>query len=254
MNVYLVNIKGTSFSDVFASSKSYDVESVVVVSSDRGLELGKIIRVMHPMETIGQIEGIASAHDIEDYWLNIEAAIKADKIVKKRIKEHKLGMRVITTDYNLDRSKIFINYTSDRRVDFRDLLKDLSNDLRTRIELKQLGARDHAKIVGGLGSCGQIACCMHKRDFESITMKMAKNQMLTLNNDTLSGVCGSLKCCLAYENDMYFECRKNFPKIRSKVNYLNKEYTVQDFNCISEEIQLVRGNERVSVQLKELRS
>ena len=251
MNYYLVKLKGTQFVDVFECKENYDVGTHVVVDIQNSKELGQIKQVMHPTQTLGPILYAASDYDVTRYWDLVEEALEAKNITQKHIEKHKLPMQIISAQYNLDKSKIHIAYTSQQRVDFRALLKDLSYDLKTRIELKQLGARDYAKIVGGLGSCGIIACCINKREFDSITMQMAKNQMMPLNNDALSGVCGSLKCCLAYENDLYFECRKKFPKIKSKVMFNHKEYSVFDFNCISEEITLKNAQERITITLNE---
>lgn len=253
MYYYLVKLKGTQFVDVFETSKIYEINQKVIVNSTRGLEIGKITREMHPTETMGTIEYVVESYDIERYWKNVEEAQKAQSMTQIRINEHKLDMKLMSTHYNLDQSKVFITYVADGRVDFRDLLKDLSSDLKTRIEFRQLGARDYAKMIGCLGSCGLSACCGFKRDFKSITMNMAKNQMLPLNNESLTGVCGSLKCCLAYEDEMYFECRKNFPKIKSKVIYENNEYRVVDFNCISEKILLSNKEERLYVSLDALK-
>ena len=253
MFYYLVKLKGTQYVDVFESNENYDVKDEVLVSSDRGLEVGQITRIMHPMQAMGQVESKAHIHDVEKYWQNIEQAEAAKVQTEKRIQENNLEMKVFSVHYNLDQSKIFIDYTAEERIDFRNLLKDLSQDFKTRIELSQLGARDYAKLVGGIGVCGRECCCSFKKDFQSITMNMAKNQMLPLNNEALSGVCGSLKCCLAYENDQYFECRKNFPRIKSKVTYNDKEYQVQDFNCISEKVLLTSRDERIYVSVERLK-
>lgn len=253
MIYYLVKLKGTQFVDVFESSNVYEINTEVIVNSERGLEIGKITREMHPMKALGTIQYQADSFDIEKYWTNVEESEKAYEKTKKRIQEHNLDMNLLSVQYNLDQSKVFITYTSNDRVDFRTLLRDLSLDLKTRIEFRQLGARDYAKHVGCLGTCSQIACCAFKKDFQSITMNMAKNQMIPLNNESLTGVCGSLKCCLAYENETYLECRKHYPKIKSKIIYKDKEFRVVDFNCISETILISNEDERLTVPLSVLK-
>lgn len=252
MYYYLVKLKGTQFVDVFESDSVFEVSTEIIVQSDRGLELGKISREMHPMQSMGEIVRIATKQDINNYWYLVELAESSKETVIKKVQNHKLDMDILSVMYNMDQSKVFINYRSDKRVDFRMLLRDLSQDLKTRIELKQLGARDYAKYVGCMGSCGRISCCSIKRNFENVTIGMAKNQMLPLNNDSLSGPCGSLKCCLAYENDQYMACRKKFPKLKTKIQYQNKEYIVLDVNCISEKVLLSSQNERLYIPLKNL--
>ncbi len=253
MFYYLVNLKGTDFADIFESQQAYKKDHDILVESERGLELATIKREMHPMESMGSIISYASAQDIESYWHNLEIAESSAQQIKARIQQHKLEMKLLSVHYNMDRSKVFVQYLSDKRIDFRDLLRDLSQDLKTRIELKQLGARDYAQMIGCLGSCGREGCCSFKRSFESITIHMARNQMLTLKNESLTGTCGSLKCCLAFENDMYTQCKKRFPKLKSKVNYQDREYTVLDFNCISEEVLISNNNERLYVPLSNLK-
>ena len=251
MHYYLVRIRGTQGVDVFTSDQEYEVNNDVLVSSDRGLDLGKIVRSMHVIETIGSIQSLASEQDIETYWKNVEAAKGVLSICKDNIKRLKLGMNLMSVHYNLDQTKVFVEYTANERVDFRDLLKELSKEIPARIELKQLGPRDHAKVVGGLGVCGREACCVSKSSFQSITISMAKNQMIPINNDKLTGMCGKLKCCLAYENGMYVECRKKYPKLNSKVIFADKEYRLSEINCVSSKMLLTSRDERLYVTLEE---
>ena len=253
MYYYLVKLKGTEFVDVFETNKTYEIATDVLVSSNRGVELGRITKEMHPMQSMGTILSEATQRDRNDYWDNIALADSAMTQTSLRIKEHKLNMNVLSVHYNLDRSKVFINYLVESRIDFRSLLRDLSQDLKTRIELKQLGARDYAKKIGCLGACGRSACCGFKRKFESITINMARSQMIPLNNEALTGSRGSLKCCLAFENDVYLECKKDFPRIKSKINYKNQEYTVVDFNCISRKVLLSNNENRLYVPLEEIK-
>lgn len=252
MYFYLIRLKGSQLNDIFESDEIYKIDDTVVVESTRGKELGTILRLMHPLKPFGKVISLANDYELGLYWENMEEEPKSLETAQRYVDELNLEMKILTVQYNLDRSKVFINYTADKRVDFRELLKILSKEFRARIELKQLGIRDHAKLIGCLGTCGLIACCNYKNKFESITINMAKNQMLLLNNSNLSGVCGGLKCCLSYENEDYIQCRKNFPRIKSRVEYQKKEYFVLDFNCISESVLIANENDRIYVQLKEL--
>lgn len=251
MKYYLVRIRGTSGVDVFSSNVEYEIGEDVVVSSERGLNIGKVMRTMHIMETIGEIVKHATSEDIETYWSNIEVANDMKLITSDIISELDLEMELMSVTYNLDRSKVYIEYLSEKRIDFKELLRRLTRETPARIELRQLGARDRAKIVGGMGVCGRETCCMHKRSFESVTISMAKNQMLPINNDKLAGVCGKLKCCLAYENDAYIECTKGIPKLFSRVMFNEKEYRLSEINCMNASVILTTKGERLSVSMKE---
>lgn len=161
-----------------------------------------------------QILRKATAEDIEKVQNNKERAKKHLAEVKKRVKNFNLPMSISNIDYSFDGQKVVVNFTSEERVDFRDLLKDLGSYFKKRVELRQIGIRDETKLIGGLGVCGQPCCC--KRfldDFGHVSVKMAKTQNLSLNPTKISGLCGRLMCCLAYENDFYQDAQKNIPKI-----------------------------------------
>lgn len=149
---------------------------------------------------------------------NLEKESKIKKETKNLIKKHNLDIKIVSVQLALDSSKIIISFTSEDRVDFRDLVKDLANIYKTRIELRQIGARDEVKIVGAIGPCGRICCCNgYFNEFCHVSIKMAKVQGLSLNPTNISGMCGRLMCCLAYENEYYSECSKKMPKINSIV-------------------------------------
>ncbi len=160
----------------------------------------------------------ATEADLKKSEENAKKAIDAIKITQKHVRSLKLDMKVVDVTYSLDDSKVLIEFTAEDRVDFRDLLKLLANSLKTRIELKQIGQRDEVKIKGGIGPCGEMCCCKRfLKDFEHVTIKMAKNQGLSLSPTKISGLCGRLMCCLGYENPVYEEVIKSMPKINSKV-------------------------------------
>ena len=148
-------------------------------------------------------------------------------------------MHLINCEYTLDASKVIFMYTSDERVDFRDLLKKLASVFKCRIELRQVGPRDKAKIVGGIGNCGLPLCCnSFLGEFDGVSINMAKNQLLAINIDKISGVCGRLLCCLKYEDEAYKEVKKKFPKIGSFIRYEDKQCKVVGLNVISDLVKI----------------
>lgn len=190
-----------------------------VVETARGVEFGEIVispkeipesEVVQPLK---QVLRLANAEDYERLEKNKERAEEAFKIATQKIEEHKLPMRLLEAEFTLDDSKLLFSFTADGRVDFRELVKDLAAIFRTRIELRQIGVRDEAKLVGGLGSCGRALCCAtFLGDFEPVSIKMAKNQNLSLNPAKISGVCGRLMCCLKYEHHTYEDNKQTFGK------------------------------------------
>lgn len=194
-----------------------------------------------PLDKIKKVVRVASEDDRKKHLRNIEKSLQAyDKfknILKTKFKN--LDMSLVKAQYNFDGSKLMFIYVSDDRVDFRELLKVLASQFKTRIELKQIGSRDKAKMIGGLGPCGMETCCSRFiKNFDNISISMAKNQMLSLNPQKISGLCGRLLCCLKYENEMYTDLKKAFPKINSMLKYDNKEYKVTGYNVITEKVKL----------------
>ena len=156
----------------------------------------------------------ATKNDIKNNEKNISDSQIALKEARKISDSLELNMRIIDAYYNFDRSQLLFHFLSDTRVDFRELAKKLAQIYRTRIELRQIGVRDKAKMVGGIGPCGRFLCCSSfLTDFNSVSINMAKNQLLALNPTKINGICGRLLCCLGYENDTYNEMKKGFPKI-----------------------------------------
>lgn len=191
----------------------------LVIENSRGIFLAaiKIIKdEIDPSKNSQQItfKHVASEKEIEKAKNNIEIAKTFKPRIKELILELNLDMKILSVELTLDTSKIIINFASENRVDFRELVKRLAQDFRKKIELRQVGSRDEVKIMGGVGICGRVCCC-HKdfSDYEHVSMKMAKNQNLSLNPNNISGICGKLYCCLAYENDFYNEMQKMMPDI-----------------------------------------
>ena len=217
----------------------------VVVETSRGLELGttngnlKLVENLAIKTELKPIIRIATNEDLKKAKENEEAAIKTQEICLQSINELKLGMHLISSEYTLDATKVIFTYVADERVDFRELLKVLAQKLHCRIELRQIGARDRSKSVGGLGPCGLPLCCSSfLTDFEGISINMAKNQLLALNIAKLSGQCGKLVCCLKYENELYSELKKGLPKLGQKVIYNDVEYKITSMNVLSRTMKL----------------
>ena len=217
----------------------------VVVETVRGLELGEVaiepISINKYESNLGlkPILRKASDVDIKIDAINQRDAITALEICKKEAERLNLDMNLISCEYTLDKSKVLFSYLADERVDFRELLKVLATSLHTRIELRQIGSRDKAKMVGGIGVCGLPICCStFLNEFDGISINRAKNQMLAINIPKLSGHCGKLICCLKYEDDAYTEQRKLYPELGSKVSLDNNEYTVTGVNVLSGMIKI----------------
>lgn len=201
------------------------LDTAVVVENSRGLELGYIAEELKQIdesvlngEELLPVLRIATKKDLDNNAKSKakegDALLKAKEMVNK----FELNMKLVDAEYTLDGSKVIISFTCEDRVDFRDLVKDLASVLKTRIELRQIGIRDQAKIVGAIGNCGKECCCkMYLTDFDKVSIKMAKTQNLSLNPTKISGVCGRLMCCLSYENEFYSEIMAKMPKLNSKV-------------------------------------
>lgn len=195
----------------------------VIVETARGVEFGEVVKGNHEIDGFNQeikpIQRRATEQDIARNNENIEKCKFALKTAQEKVKFHALDMKLISAEYTFDRSKVVITFTADGRVDFRELVKDLASILRTRIELRQIYDRDDIKTRGALSYCGRECCCKaFLSDFEKVSIKMAKNQSLSLNPQKISGVCGKLMCCLKYENDYYQEVNKKMPKRGAIVN------------------------------------
>ncbi|MCR5462772.1 MAG: stage 0 sporulation protein [bacterium] len=196
----------------------------VVVETIRGIELGTVIGNIIDIdekELISELKPIlrkATKKDLEDYRLAKEKEAGVKEKTKFYAINNGLEMKILGCEYTLDLGKLIIYFEAEGRVDFRQLVKDLAEEFKVRIELRQVGPRDGAKFIGGLGPCGLKICCVtHIDDFDNVTIKMAKNQNLSLNPQKISGTCGKLLCCIKYEDDVYKEARENLPDIGDTV-------------------------------------
>ena len=229
----------------------------VIVETARGVEFGEVVTGVKEIADdqlsapLKQVIRIASAQDVQHAKDNERAEKEAYVICQQKISDHKLDMKLVSVEYTFDNSKILFYFTANGRVDFRSLVKDLASVFKTRIELRQIGVRDEAKMLGGLGPCGRPICCgAFLGDFQPVSIKMAKEQNLSLNPTKISGVCGRLMCCLKYEQDNYEQIRKQMPKVGKEVTTPDGVGVVWDLNIIKETVR-VRIQKGDSSELKD---
>jgi cell fate regulator YaaT (PSP1 superfamily) len=224
--------------------------SMVLVPTRYGRDLAQVIGPVHRNGShvggeIAWIERPASAEDLEKSAYNDQQEKEAFKICKQKIDTHKLDMKLVSVHYLLEEPKILFFFTAENRVDFRDLVKDLVGIFKTRIELRQIGVRDESRVVGGLGVCGRGYCCHAVSDkLKPVSIKMAKDQNLSLNSMKISGPCGRLLCCLAYEHAFYGEQRRLIPQEGCKINYDGTLWRVLEVNVVTGKVKLTAEDGR----------
>jgi len=236
----------------------------VVVETENGLEVGIICEPEKFLEEkreksvppIGKVVRLLSSTDEQRIKENEAKAKQAWTAIIEKIENYELEMKLTAVDYTFDRSKLFIYYTAEERVDFRELIKDLGHLLKTRIQMVQIGARDETRILGGIGPCGRTICCqLFLKDSQPVNIELAKEQNLPLNIAKLTGLCGRLICCLAYEQEFYQEMRKHLPKVDSLVKTNEGEAKVKEVNYLTGEIMIEYSDGRIKkIAIKELES
>ena len=229
----------------------------VIVETARGIEYGRVVlepkevgedEVVHPLK---EVLRVATAEDDEREKQNRIREKDAFKICQKKIREHGLEMKLIDAEYNFDNNKVVVYFTADGRIDFRQLVKDLAAIFKTRIELRQIGVRDETKILGGIGICGRCLCChTYLTEFAPVSIKMAKEQNLSLNQTKISGVCGRLMCCLKNEQETYEELNKKLPGTGDTVTLPDgMQGTVQSVNVLRQLVKvIVEVNDEKEIQ------
>ncbi len=224
---------------------SPQVGDSVVVETARGAEIAKVAESLHLVDEklikppLRSVLRMMTPADLEQQIHRKEREQEALAICHEKVEEHGLDMKLVRVEYTLDQGKLMVYFTSNGRVDFRRLVKDLASIFRTRIELKQIGVRDEARMIGGLGPCGRSLCCtQHLSDFQPVSIRMAKDQCLSLNPTKISGVCGRLMCCLAYEHEQYQKTRKQMPKTGKEVITPDGRGIVLDLNPLMESIKV----------------
>lgn len=223
----------------------------VIVKTARGLEFGMVAipnrkvsknDLVLPLRCVARI---ATKADVQQHEANIESEKEAFEICRKKILEHNLLMKLVDVEYTFDNNKLMFYFTADGRVDFRELVKDLASVFKTRIELRQIGIRDETKLMGGLGVCGRPFCCKSfLPEFAQVSIKMAKEQNLSLNSSKISGACGKLMCCLKYEHETYDEAIKRTPKVDSRVKTPDGEGVVVETNPLGGFVRVLFEKEK----------
>ena len=245
------NIIGVRFKKLgkiyFFNPRDFKVKkgTKVIVETAQGEEYGEVLipnryvddeKIISPLKKVTRI---ANGKDHKRYEECRKIEKEAFEVCKKKIKEHKLAMTLTDVEYKFDNSKILFYFTADGRIDFRELVKDLAAIYKTRIELRQIGVRDEVKRIGGNGVCGrELCCCSFLRDFEAVSIKMAKEQNLSLNPSKISGNCGRLMCCLKYENEVYEEKLKKLPNIGATVKTEDGEGEVDNIETLKEVVRV----------------
>ena len=233
-----------------------EMDKYVVVNTDKGIQLGKVIRKIDEdklkisLSNLKTIDRIASDEDYNTFLKNLNLADKALIKARELVEELGLDMNIIDASYTLDKKQMLFNFVADERIDFRELAKRLAGIYKTRIELRQIGARDKARMVCGLGQCGRTLCCStFLTHIDSVTMNMAKNQNISLNPNKINGVCGRLLCCLTYEDEEDTRCQYGMPSVGQSlkteygfgkvvsVDILKRKYKV-DIDGVVREIEL----------------
>lgn len=236
---------------------SLEVGDFVVVPTERGMKVGKVVVEPRRIEcvkssSLKKVERRATKNDLEKHERNKKREAGSLSKCQELIDKHKLNMKLVGVDYYIDGSQITFYFVSSGRVDFRALVKDLASTLRTRIELRQIGVRDEAGMIGGIGPCGRDLCCVgFIKEFEPVSIKMAKEQHLPLNPGKISGLCGRLMCCLCYENEFYAEFNSRAPELYETVETEEGKGTVVEFDVLKEKVivQLESGD-RLTLDVK----
>ena len=257
--VYGISFKKALQTYFFGSEdNTLKVHDKVVVETIRGLELGEIkvgLKKAKEVKIETALKPIlrkATPEDLENFEKNVSLATSAETTFTQCVKDLNLDMHLVSAEYTLDATKVIFTYIADERVDFRELLKVLAAKLHCRIELRQIGARDRAKAIGGLGPCGLPLCCStFLSDFEGISINMAKNQLLALNISKLSGQCGKLVCCLKYEDSLYSELRVGLPRLGQRCKYKDEEFKITAMNVLSKTMKLENKENSVFITFEE---
>lgn len=261
----MIKVVGIAFKDggriYFFDPNNIDLKTndSVIVETEKGLQYGKVVTPVVEKNKqslnlpIKKVLRIATEDDERKNILNVEESKRAFKECERLINKYNLNMKLIDSSFTFGREQLIFHFLSEVRVDFRDLAKDLAGLFKTRIELRQVGVRDKAKEIGGLGPCGRILCCTnYLLNFDSVSINMAKNQNLSLNPTKINGSCGRLLCCLNYENDVYEEYRKSLPEIGERIEYNGKEGRVVELDILNKKyVIFTKDEEYITIEVKD---
>lgn len=253
--IYGVNFKDNGKIYNFKSKIKCPINVTVITETEKGEQFGKVISLISEdniknVDELREIIRISTKSDYDQYLKNLKEAERALKDCRSIVKELNLEMKIINASFTFDRKQLIFNFLADERIDFRELARKLASIYRTRIELRQIGARDKAREIGGLGSCGQKICCANfLNHIDSVSMNMAKNQGIALNPAKINGLCGRLLCCLSYEDNEYIECNKGLPDIGDIVETQKGRGQVVSKDILKRSYKVLIDNERIEISL-----
>lgn len=254
-NIYGVNFKDNGKVYNFKSTIHCPINVTVITDTEIGLQFGKVVSFLGIKDELEasnykDIIRISRKDDYEQHLKNLRDANQALRKCRELVKELSLEMKVINAIYTFDRKQLIFNFLADERIDFRELARKLASIYRTRIELRQIGARDKAREVGGVGICGKALCCASfLNHIDSVSMSMAKNQGLALNPSKINGLCGRLLCCLMYEDEEYQCCLKGMPDIGEIVETASGKGQVISIDPLKRAYKVLVNNEKIEVKL-----
>ena len=232
--------------EYFKTDLDLKVGQFCIAETTRGVEFVKVVEINSNYSAEKTIIRLADGEDVKINTQNILDGREILPRVKELINQQKLNMKVTRCEFTFDREKLIIHYTAEDRVDFRELVKVLALEFKTRIEMHQINSRDETQLMGALGCCGRVTCCKnHLSDFDKISIKMAKKQGLSLNPQKLNGICGKLLCCLKYEDDFYSQIIDKMPKVGTCVATPDGEGAVKSIDCLRESVEVIftKGDE-----------
>lgn len=245
MKLALVRLREAGQTVTYKVEDEVNLHDSVIVEADRGFDYGEVIEISAPNPPQEKAAGFktatrkVNAEDAKRIKENKQEARDAMKLCSRKIREHKLNMKLVDGEYSFDKKKIVFYFTAEDRVDFRELVKDLAKVFKVRIEMRQIGVRDEARLFGGVGPCGQALCCVRfLRNFEAVSMKMAKAQRLPLSSGKISGICGRLMCCLCYEYKTYKDLTKGLPKEGQMIDTPAGKGKVTAVNILKRTVQI----------------
>ena len=255
MKLYSVIFKNNGKDYYFNGDDDLNVGDKVIVETERGEQYGEIKRILNESANQEKYKNVirkANNEDEDNFYKLLKESDRAFHKCKDLVKELKLNMNVISASFNFNKSQLLFNFVSDERIDFRELAKKLASIYHTRIELRQIGARDKAKEIGGVGICGQKLCCTRfLNHIDAISMNMAKNQNLALNPSKINGVCGRLLCCLEYEDENYVKYGKGMPSIGETIKTKNGEGQVISVDILNRKCKVIVGSNKEEIDFNE---
>ncbi len=253
--IYGVNFKDNGKIYNFKSAVKCPINVTVITKTEKGEQFGKVVgqidsSTIKNVDELKEIIRISTKNDYEQYLKNLKDSEKALRDCREIVKELNLDMKIINASFTFDRKQLIFNFLADERIDFRELAKKLASIYRTRIELRQIGARDKAREIGGVGPCGQKICCANfLNHIDSVSMNMAKNQGIALNPTKINGLCGRLLCCLTYEDSEYQNCSIGLPDLGEYVETPSGKGQVVSRDILNRSYKVMIDNERIEVKL-----